>query len=87
MKYFFTILNNGGFFYEIKYCIRYTKSNETLFKSRSIFDFDKGSENVFSSVELIGKNIQFEIEDNFELLELFLSAKQVEGCSKNFNLL
>lgn len=38
--------------------------------------------NVFSSVELIGKNIQFEIEDNFELLELFLSAKQVEGCSK-----
>ena len=37
---------------------------------------------VFSSVEVIGRNIQFEIEDNFELLDLFLSAKQVEGCSK-----
>ena len=35
----------------------------------------------FADIDIIYKNTQFDI-DNLDLLELFLQAKQLEGCSK-----
>lgn len=37
--------------------------------------------NELDNVEIISKKISYDILDNFELLNLFLSAKKVEGCS------
>lgn len=36
---------------------------------------------VFRDVEVIDSNLKFNGQDNFKLLNLFLSAKEVEGCS------
>ena len=38
--------------------------------------------NVFENVEVLSKSNNIQI-DEFEFLELFLSAKKIEGCSKN----
>ena len=38
--------------------------------------------NSFEDVEVISKTNDFYVLDNNELLNLFLSAKKVEGCSK-----
>lgn len=38
--------------------------------------------NSFSEIEVISKTNDFEVLDNDKLLNLFLSAKEVEGCSK-----
>ena len=37
--------------------------------------------NTFEDIDVIDKNNEFNDIDNFKLLDLFLSAKQVEGCS------
>ena len=37
--------------------------------------------NELDAIDVTGKNSESEVFDNFELLDLFLSAKKVEGCS------
>ena len=37
--------------------------------------------NTFENIEIVSKNVNYGILDNFKLLNLFISAKKVEGCS------
>ena len=37
--------------------------------------------NTFENIEIVSKNVNYGILDNFKLLNLFISAKKVERCS------
>lgn len=54
---------------------------EPFLNQNQFVELTKTLLNVFQDVEIVDNNIKFEQKDNFKLLDLFLSAKHVEGCS------
>ena len=74
---------NGGFFMKSKIILEIQNDMKPFLSQDQYLKLTKCLLNSFGDIEIISKNDEYDVLDNKELLNLFLSAKNIEGCSKN----